>query len=100
MDILQHILQLREDRNWTEYELSVNAGIPQSTISSWYRKNAIPTVPSLECICSAFHITLSQFFAGEDEPVTLTASQKELLEQWNRLDETHQEKLLDFLKTL
>lgn len=37
-DVLQRITDLRLARNWSEYQLSVRSGLPQSTISSWYRK--------------------------------------------------------------
>ena len=59
-DILAIITKHREDRGWTEYQLSERSGLPQSTISSWYRKHMIPTVPSLQKICQAFGITLGK----------------------------------------
>lgn len=89
-DILTAITTYREERNWTEYQLAEHSGLPQSTISSWYRKNMIPTVPSLEKICKAFGITLSQLFAEGDTLVSLTESQKKLLERWSRLTEDQQ----------
>ena len=62
IDILEKIRILKLERNWSEYQLAEKSGIPQSTISSWYRKNQIPTISSLEKICNAFNLTLSQFF--------------------------------------
>lgn len=59
MDILKRIVDLRTERNWTEYQLAERSGLTQSTISSWYRKNMLPTIPSLSKICDAFGITLS-----------------------------------------
>lgn len=47
-DILSAITAYREDRGWTEYQLAERSGLPQSTISSWYRKNMVPTIPSPE----------------------------------------------------
>ena len=99
-DILSTITEYRENKGWTEYQLAEQSGLPQFTISSWYRKNMIPTVPSLEKICMAFGITLSQLFAEDDDPVTLTASQKELLMRWSRLDEKQQAVLFDLLKLM
>ncbi len=58
-DVLSAITTYRQARGWTEYQLAERSGLPQSTISSWYRKNMIPTIPSLEKICAAFGITLS-----------------------------------------
>ena len=89
-DVLSAITRYRQDRGWSEYQLAERSGLPQSTISSWYRKNIIPTVPSLEKICEAFGITLSQLFATEGSAVTLTPRQKELLDRWDRLDEEQQ----------
>ena len=89
-DILATITAYRIARNWTEYQLAEYSGLPQSTISSWYRKNIIPTVPSLKKICTAFGITLSQLFADGDEAVSLTESQKKLLERWSRLSQEQQ----------
>ena len=89
-DILATITKYREQRGWTEYQLAEHAGLPQSTISSWYRKNMIPTIPSLEKICCAFGITLSQLFAEGEAAVCLTSSQKKLLERWSRLTEDQQ----------
>lgn len=90
-DILSVITGYREARGWTEYQLAERSGLPQSTISSWYRKNMIPTVPSLVKICDAFGITLSQLFAEESDAVVLTASQRKLLERWSRLSSEQQE---------
>ena len=100
MDVLQRILELRQSRDWTEYRLSEESQIPQSTISSWYRNNSMPTIPLLERICAAFNITMSQFFANKGEAVTLTEKQTQMIAEWSRLDTEKQEKLLEFLKTL
>lgn len=96
-DILATITAYRQERGWTEYQLAERSGLPQSTISSWYRKNLVPTLGSLEKICNAFGITLSQMFSEGDEPVSLTDSQKTLLERWSRLTEDQQEAFLALL---
>lgn len=88
--LLSIITANREERGWTEYQLAERSGLPQSTISSWYRKHLVPTIPSLEKICAAFGITLSQLFSEGEEPVSLTASQRKLLERWSRLNEEQQ----------
>ncbi len=72
------------------YQLAERSGLPQSTISSWYRKNMVPTILSLEKICAAFGITLSQLFAEGDSPISLTESQQKLLKHWSRLTEEQQ----------
>ena len=89
-DILSVITEYRVDRGWSEYQLAERSGLPQSTISSWYRKNMIPTLPSLEKICVAFGITLSQLFAEGSTPISLTESQQKLLDRWSRLSKDQQ----------
>lgn len=101
MDILKRILELREERHWSEYQLAEKSGLTQSTISSWYRKNLVPSVPSLEKICDAFGITLSQFFMKSDENTThLTRSQQDLIELTAKLSPEQHQALITFLKSL
>ena len=103
MDILKKITKLRTERNWTEYQLSEKSGLTQSTISSWYRKNMLPTIPSLERLCEAFGITLSQFFLEDEnnaDTVLITPQQRSLLEYAAKLNSDQYNALLEFLKTL
>ena len=90
-DILAIITAYRQERGWTEYQLAERSGLPQSTISSWYRKNMVPTIPSLKKICLAFGITLSQLLSEGDALVSLTEDQRKLLERWARLNKDQQE---------
>lgn len=99
-DILSMITEYREERGWTEYQLAERAGLPQSTISSWYRKNMVPTVSSLEKICHAFGITLSQLFAENEEAVTLTDSQRMLLQRWSKLSKEQQKAIFNLIDIL
>ncbi len=100
-DILEKIRKLKLERNWSEYQLAEYAGLPQSTISSWYRKNQIPTIPSLEKICAAFNMTLVQFFADENTKTQLlTEEQQGLLTAFGRLQKEQQQAILQLLKVL
>ena len=99
-DILSAISTYREERGWTEYQLAEHSGLPQSTISSWYRKNVIPTISSLDKVCAALGITLSQLFAEDETPVTLTSSQKKLLECWSRLNHEQQTIILALIEKM
>ena len=99
-DVLKEITRLRLDRGWTEYELAKHANLTQSTISTWYRKNQIPTIATLEKVCTGFGITLSQFFAEGSDPVDLIAEQRDMLDTWSALDPKQQKLILDLLKTM
>lgn len=99
-DILAAITEYRLERGWTEYQLAERSGLPQSTISSWYRKNMVPSIPSLTRICAAFGITMSQLFSEDDMPVSLTDSQRKLLENWSKLSKEQQEILFQLIEKM
>ena len=46
--VLDRITSYRNQKGWTEYQLATKSGLTQSTISSWYRKDLVPSIPSLE----------------------------------------------------
>lgn len=100
INVLDRITYYRKQKNWTEYQLAEQSGLTQSTISSWYRKDMLPNIASLEKICNAFGITLSQFFATDSDTFSLTDIQKEVLVEINHLTEDQQRALIDFFKTL
>lgn len=102
MNILKKITDLREERHWTEYQLAEKSGLTQSTISSWYRKNMLPSISSLTKICDAFGITLSQFFLEDDEKniVLLNSKQLLLLKSAAKLNAEQYDALLTFLQKL
>ena len=99
-DILAAITEYRLERGWTEYQLAERSGLPQSTFSSWYRKNMVPSIPSLTKICAAFGITMSQLFSEDDTPVSLTDSQRKLLENWSKLSKEQQEILFQLIEKM
>lgn len=63
MDTLQRLHQLLDERGWSEYRLAKNCGLSNSTIANIYHRNTIPSISTLEAICTSFGISLSQFFA-------------------------------------
>lgn len=99
-NILEEIQRLRLARNWTEYELAVHSDLSQSTISTWYRKNQVPTIRSLEKICYGFGITLSQFFAEDNDTFSLTEEQRKMLDYWSTLTQRQKELFLELFKTM
>ena len=101
INVLERITELREAHHWTEYQLAERSGLTQSTISSWYRKQMLPTIPSLVKICDAFGITISQFFLeNEEQAIHLTQKQATLLEASTKLNSEQYNALLRFLDTL
>ena len=93
MDVLSRIKTLMEARGWIAYRLASEAGLTESTIQNLFRRNGIPTLPTLEAVCSAFGITLSQFFA-DDDMVECTP----LMEAWTPLTQEQKEAYLKLME--
>ncbi|MDO5409750.1 MAG: helix-turn-helix transcriptional regulator [Lachnospiraceae bacterium] len=100
IDILKRIENMRFERNWTEYELSKKADIPQSTISSWYRKNQVPALRSLEKLSHAFGVTLSVMVADEEDLVELSSQDRDALRLFHCLTFEQRANLLKLLESL
>ena len=84
MNTVERLKQLLKERNWTEYRLAKEGGLSMSTLQNIYKRNTIPTIDTLERICTTFGITLSQFFA-EGETVDLSPELKRLFDGWVNL---------------
>lgn len=100
IDVLERITEYRTQKGWSEYQLAEKSGLTQSTISSWYRRNLIPSIPSLNKICRAFGITLSQFFSEEHDTFSLTEVQKQLIQASGHLTPEQLKALVRFLEKL
>jgi transcriptional regulator with XRE-family HTH domain len=98
MDALGKIKRMQKEKGWSGNLLAKKSGLTPSTISMMFIRNNQPTIPTLEAICGAFGITLSQFFADNDMPPGLSPDQKNLLEHWNRLGDDHKEVILMLIK--
>lgn len=100
VDILERITRQRLLRNWTEYELAQRSALPQSTISSWYRKNMLPSLASLEKICHAFDMTMAQFLAENANLTEITSEQEILLKKWELLSPKQKASFLDLMDSI
>ena len=81
MDTHKRLRQLLNERGWTEYRLSKQCGLSESTLANIFKRNTVPSIGTLEAICKGFGITLSQFFAQEDM-VEMTPEIKHLFDAW------------------
>lgn len=99
MDTLERLKRLLEDRGWTEYRLSKECGLAQSTIGNIYRRNTEPSLATLETICRGFNITLSQFFS-DNEMVELTPELKELFDYWVNLTPKQKKAVFQMIQAL
>ena len=99
MDTHARLQQLLRERGWTEYKLSKECGLAQSTIGNIFRRNTVPSVATLETICKGFGITMSQFFADTDM-VELTLDMKELFDCWVCLTPSQKSAAIQMLKAM
>lgn len=100
MDIHKRINALMAERNWTDYRLAKESGLSHSTVYNMFKRNNAPTIPTLECICQAFGLTLSQFFSEGDNASALTEEQSALFSKWSALTDAQKKILLDLMNTL
>lgn len=98
--IIERIAKLRDERKWTNYRLSVEAGIGSATVINWYKRNATPKIEAIQALCVAFGISLCEFFNYENEQVSLSDNQKEFLSEYDQLNKNEKNALLNFVKTM
>lgn len=99
MDIHTRLQQLLLERGWTEYKLSKECGLAQSTIGNIFRRNTLPSVATLETICNGFGITMSQFFA-EGDMVELSPELKEIFDNWVSLTPEQKKAVAQLLRAM
>lgn len=97
VDVLKRLQGLLDARGWTMYRLAKQSGLTESTIANIYRRNAIPSIDTLEKVCQGFGITLSQFFADGDM-VELTPELKVVFDSWRSLTPEQKEATLTMMK--
>ncbi len=99
MDCLARIQELLNERKMSMYQLSRLAGIPQSTLSNLFIRYNAPSIATLEKICEAFGITMSEFFESEDE-IDRADDESALILEYRRLSPDAKEHLICMLKEI
>ncbi len=100
MDVIKRIDTLMKDRNWSDYKLATESGLSSSTIANIHRRNTVPSISTLEAICSAFGITLAQFFTDDNHTVQLNNEQRELFNRWVSLTDNQKELIYKLIKEM
>lgn len=97
MDVLKKLQSLLDARGWTMYRLAKESGLSEKTIANIYRRNTLPSLPTLEAICGAFGITMAQFFT-ETESVELNPELKQVFEYWVTLTPEQKDAVLVMMR--
>ena len=99
MDVNERIRQLLKAQGWSQYKLAKMSGLSESTIANLFKRNTVPSISTLEQICSGFGMTLSQFFA-ESEMVEMTPDLKELFDNWRNLTREQKAAVSQMIKAM
>ena len=89
MDVRSRILSHMEQRQWSVYRLAQESDMSSKTLYNMFKRQSDPEIATLEVICKAFGITLSQFFADQ-EIVEVTPTLKAAIDDWQELSPTQQ----------
>lgn len=99
MDTHSKLRQLMAERGWTAYRLAKESGLSESTLANIFKRNTVPSISTLESVCSAFGISLAQFFA-ENDMVELTPELKELFDNWVSLTSEQKQAALQMIRAM
>lgn len=95
MDILKKIEELKDQKGWSIYKLSMEAGITTSTLTNMFARKTLPSITTLTALCEALGTTLAQFFAEEDSAEVLSREEKELLKNFRKLSQKTKSAVVD-----
>lgn len=84
-EIADRIDELRSAREWSLYKLAEEAGLTQSTLINMRTRGTLPSITTLNGICNAFGITLSEFFADDRNSAVLSSDEAELISAYRKL---------------
>lgn len=65
MDTIKRVQELIDERQMTMYQLTMQSGLSYSTIKTTERRGGQLKIDTIERICEALGITLSEFFAED-----------------------------------
>lgn len=99
-DIRERIHLLKKERQWSDYKLARQAGIPQSTLTNLTSRGNDPTLQTLSKIAVAFNMTLLELLDFDNNMVSLTDENKEFIHCLRRMTPIQRENLLMLLKVI
>ena len=100
MNVLEKVKKMQKDRGWSTYKLAYEAGLTQSTLSNMFTRETCPTVETLEKICEAFGITLSEFFETDENVISLNKNETLLIKKYRTLTEKEKRSVTTLIESL
>ncbi len=100
MTISQRIFMLLKQKGKKQKELAEFTGISTSAISAWNKNNTNPTAESLSTIADFLEISLDYLLTGKEKTIENTEDIKELLDNYNMVDDISKQLIQERAKTL
>ena len=95
-----HIKELCAERGWSYYQLAKSAGIPYSTLSTLLNSTNLPSLTTLEKICSGFGFSLADFFDPGRDLRFMSDDQIECISIFNALPDEKKQLAIAYMKGL
>lgn len=99
MDILDKIEKLRIAKGWSLYRFAEECMITPSTLANMFARKTLPSITTLISICKGCGISLSEFFA-DDEPNVQSEEERELINNYRKLNKKNREAISQFIKNV
>lgn len=97
MEVIEKIIEIMQAKGITAYKLCKDLEMSQQTFSNWKKGTELPT-SRLKSIITYLGVTPNEVFGIDTSKELLTDTEKELLEIFNRMDETHQLRAIGILE--
>ena len=99
-NVANRIDYLRVQQNYSLRELAKKAGVAPSALFNIIQGNKIPNIYTLDSICSALHISLSDFFDFDDEVIRLRGKENILIKIYREVSPMSQDALIKVAKCM
>ncbi len=102
-DIHGRIRSLAAERNLSIYELAKRAGLAESTIYNLFERGTMPKIETLEKLCDAMEVSLSDFFVFLSKPgrrIHMTGDEIALMEIHSGLSKKNRERLMIYAQAM
>ena len=96
----QRIDYLRAEHNFTYRDLSKKSGVSLATIHNIIQCKKIPNIYTLQCLCSALNISLSDFFDFDEEVIKLRGKEAILIKIFREVSPMSQDTLIKVSKCM
>ncbi len=81
MSIVDRILVLQEERNLTNKDIEVGAGLANASVSQWKKGKGKPSLENIIKVATYFQVTTDYLLGLSDTPVNTPIAEKSLTEE-------------------